>query len=404
MFLLGAAAFLLGAFVPPCAALTVSGLPEWLAPSVLRSLEAVWDEIPSGPEVDRTGTLSVVATRLFAGYRVTVVAGPEGPKVLFDGAGAPVWSVRPSLPEIREPVLSWFVSDLSGLEDEVASLTSGLPPEALSWADVLLREKIGELMERRLPGWDFSVRAILEGAEAALVLSFRPRQPLVLAVTPSLYSTTMPAMFQSDLEAKLLPGLSPLIGLPVEWVARHREGVEALARNFLEDRNSVSNLRARVAVSFVPGAISKMDARVDSDRFLFHVWVAAYAGLEGRYPEAGLFLGWNTAHLTGVDLELYGEALVELEDFGMTRRLGARIRVLGDLRLGVEMEWPEGVGFYRALWDPGRVRRPYFWWRYGPNWGHEASLGYRFNEHLSVEIHYSGGGEDKIGLRGILSL
>ena len=41
MFLLGAAAFLLGAFVPPSAALTVSGLPEWLAPSVLRSLEAV---------------------------------------------------------------------------------------------------------------------------------------------------------------------------------------------------------------------------------------------------------------------------------------------------------------------------------------------------------------------------
>ena len=41
---------------------------------------------------------------------------------------------------------------------------------------------------------------------------------------------------------------------------------------------------------------------------------------------------------------------------------------------------------------------------------HEASLGYRFNEHLSVEIHYSGIGEDrgekkeKLGLRGVLSL
>ena len=45
----------------------------------------------------------------------------------------------------------------------------------------------------------------------------------------------MPVMFQSDLEAKLVPGLSPLIALPVEWVARHRDRVEALARKFLED-------------------------------------------------------------------------------------------------------------------------------------------------------------------------
>lgn len=409
-FLLGAAAFLLGPFAAPCPALTLSGLPAWLEPSVLRSLEAVWSEIPDAPSVDRTGTLSVVASRLFTGFRVRVASGPDGLGVLFERGGTPRWAVRVSLPELREPVLAWFRSDLLGLEDEVASLLTELPAEALHWADVALRERIGELLERRLPGWDFSVQVALGGEDAVLTLAFRPRQPLVLAVTPSLYSATMPAMFQSDLRAKLLPDLSPLIALPVEWVACHRSQVEDLARASLEDRNSVSNLRARVSVAFVPGPVSKVDALVDSDRVIFHVWVAAYAGLEGRYPEAGLFLGWNTAHLTGVDLELYGEAVMELEDFGVTHRLGARLRPFGDLRVGMEIEWPEGRWFYRALWDPYRVRRPYFWWRYAPEWGHEASLGYRFNEHLSVEIYYDGiegkseDREKKLGLRGILSL
>ena len=35
--------------------------------------------------------------------------------------------------------------------------------------------------------------------------------------------------------------------------------------------------------------------------------------------------------LTGVDLELYGEAVVGLEAFELTRRLGLRLRLFGDL-------------------------------------------------------------------------
>ena len=105
--LLGAAALFLILSAAPCPALTLSGLPEWLEPSVLRSLEAVWDEIPDAPGVDRIGTLSVVTARLFAGYRVVVSPGPA---VSFERGETPHWSVRISLPELREPVLEWFGS------------------------------------------------------------------------------------------------------------------------------------------------------------------------------------------------------------------------------------------------------------------------------------------------------
>lgn len=81
----------------------------------------MWSEIPDAPGVDRTGTLSVVAARLFAGYRVLVSPGPEGPAVSFERGRTPNWSVRVSLPELREPVLEWFDSDVRGLDGEVAS-------------------------------------------------------------------------------------------------------------------------------------------------------------------------------------------------------------------------------------------------------------------------------------------
>ena len=64
-------------------------------------------------------------------------------------------------------------------------------------------------------------------------------------VTPSIYSRTIPVMFQSDLQAKLVTAFSPLIGLPVSWVAHHRADAERMAQEFLEERHSAENMRAR---------------------------------------------------------------------------------------------------------------------------------------------------------------
>ena len=48
-----------------------------------------------------------------------------------------------------------------------------------------------------------------------------------------------------------------------------------------------------------------------------------------------------------------------------------------------------------------RVRRPYARWRWSPEMGeNEVILGYRIDEHVSVEIYYN----DDIGLKGIWNL
>ena len=384
--------------VSPAYSLSVSGIPSWLEGAVTRSLNAVWEEIPDGPEIDREGTLELVASRLFAGYRVSVKAGHKEPAVIFSGDEAP-YTLRVNIqpPDLRGMSASWFSEDTAGLSDDVRALLEGVPKTALTWADEALREQIAALIHHRLPGWEFSQQIYISADEVIITLTFRPSSNMVLAVKPSVYSRTIPVMFRSDLEAKLMPFFSPLIGVPVKWAAKHKAEIEAEAVEFLLDRHSVENLRADVRVKFRADTVSELDAEADSTDFTFSMWVAAYAGLEGRYPEAGIFFGFRP----GWRAEIYTELLFSLNDFEITRRLGIRFEALDNFFVGVDAQWPEDSIYFRVQYIPVKVRRPYAMWRWSPELHeHEAALGYRLYEHVSIEIYYKSTGTDKVGIRG----
>ncbi|GHV45229.1 hypothetical protein FACS1894204_03810 [Synergistales bacterium] len=389
------------------AALTIDITPIWLEAHALRGLLAVWEKIPPG--ASRLDTLSLVAKQLFDGYDARLDGGASNeenaPLVTLTPRDVKEWDVSLIKPTLRGETSLWFERDVKGLTDEVSPLLKELPIEALSWADSALNDRIRQILERRVPGWSFSLVVRVNDALQTLQISFHASQPLVLAVTPNLFSSTLPVMFQSDLAAKLIPGMSPIIGLPVAWIAKHRDDAEKMAREFLEDRNSVSNTRSQVEITFAPAQISQVDALVSSERFSLQIWLAGYAGMKERRPELGVAAGLNTNRWTGVDLEVYNELLIDVGDFGVADRLGFRFPLLrGLLRLGAEVEWPDGDMWYRAWLDANRMKRPYLWWRWSPEHGHNASLGYRLNEHISVEIHYDGRYKNKVGLKGILSL
>ena len=76
-------AFLSLYFVRPSYALSVQGIPAWLEPAVVRSLNAVWSEIPEDAYIDREGTLTLVASRLFTGYGVEIKSQNGREPVVF---------------------------------------------------------------------------------------------------------------------------------------------------------------------------------------------------------------------------------------------------------------------------------------------------------------------------------
>ena len=69
------------------------------------------------------------------------------------------------------------------------------------------------------------------------------------------------------------------------------------------------------------------------------------------------------------------------------------------------MQWPENKYFLRFQYSPEKIRRPYAWWRWSPDLkAHEAALGYRVDEHISIELYYDNTNDDKIGIRGMWHL
>ncbi|MBQ7593000.1 MAG: hypothetical protein IJU48_01450 [Synergistaceae bacterium] len=392
-------------FAAPSYALSAAGVPEWLEPAVIRSLNAVWSEIPNEPEIDREGTLALVAQRLFAGYDVQVKPNRDEPAVIFTANDEKKIStdVKIIKPELRGIAQEWFDADVSGLPDEILRLINNLPQSALTWSDEALRERINLFVKEILPGWEFSMQIFLAPASTLINLSFRPGNPMILAVKPALYSRTIPAIFRSDIEARLIPELSPLIGVPVKWAEAHKLDVENFARVYIKERHSVENLRAKLNVKFLPGTVSNLEAGVDSEDFVFNLWVAAYAGIEGRYPEIGAFFAFRPS--MKFNPEFYFEAVFSLSDFDEVHRLGGRFELFNNVWLGAEVQWPENKYFIRFLYNPVRVHKPYFWWRWSPELEvHEMALGYRLDEHVSIELYYDTEGEDKFGLRGLWHL
>ena len=389
-----------------CAALNVTGIPEWLKPAVKRSLNAVWSEIPDSPEIDREATLGIVALRLFAGYDIDVKVTGDEPAVVFQPSVSS--DIKPSViitaPELRGMASKWFEHDTSGMTIEICGLVESIPQVALTWADEALRDHVRSIIERRLPGWEFSQQIYISRTTTIINLSFRPGTPLILSFQPALYSRTVPAVFTSDLEARLIPELSPLIGLPVKWAELHRVEIEQFAYDYLRERHAVANLRANVDIKFTAGTVSQLEARVDSEDFMFSLWVSACAGIEGKYPEAGTLFAFRPA--IKFNPELYAELILSLDEFDELHRLGWRFEPVNNFWAGVEMQWPENEYFLRFHYNPVRFHRFYAWYRWSPELEvHECSLGYNIDDHISVEIYYYNAcGDDKIGLRGMWHL
>jgi len=393
-------------FVRPVYALSVKGIPAWLEPAVLRSLNAVWSEIPEEPGIDREGTLILVASRLFTGYGVKIKLEQREPVVFFEPSEEIIKpEIKLNSPELRGFAFNWFNADIEGLSKEISDLIKDLPQSALTWSDEALREEISKIINLRLPGWEFSQQIFISQNSTLVNITFRPSSKMILAVKPSLYSYTVPVMIRSDLEAKLIPAFSPLIGVPVAWAEKHKSEIENLAREYLEDRHSVENLRANVNINFTPNTVSNLEARVDSRDYMFQLWVSAYAGIEGRYPELGAFFGFRPDWK--FHPEFYAELILALDDFRLTHRWGGRVEILENLWLGIENQWPENKYFFRLQYSPIKIRRPFALWRYSPELEvHEAALGYKFDEHMSLEFYYYSGGlkHEKFGLRGTWNL
>lgn len=390
------------------AAVHVLGLDaEWLRVAAERSLNAVCDHISESETDEAKKTLlALVAGRLMAGYAVEDTRGEAGEffLTLRREAEPPEWNAVVSVPNLSSPVDEWFASDVEGLPDELALLMKGVPIEALSWGDSELKAVVDERCAKRLPGWRASLIVRSSDDGSALEVSFTPEQPLALAVTPRITSTTIPALLHSSLKADLTKGLAPIIGIPVAWLETHTKDLSAMSRGILESESLVEQAVAVPEVSVTPGGVSDIDVELESRRYATWVWMSVYAGAEGKYPEVGLHFGRRTQPLPKWDLEVYLELIASLDDFDTEMRLGTRWSPWRNFWLGAEWSHSDELWWAHTRYLEGRIKRPYAWLRLSEEGDTDCALGFRITEFFSVEIHYDSRDDDPVNIRMIVNL
>jgi hypothetical protein len=395
-----AAALLLCSSRPVVAGVRVEGVPDWLTPAAKRSMEAVWGEIdPHQEEASRLGVVKLVASRLFEGYEVEAARIEKQDLVMELKAKTHTnWEVEGGLPVLPSPLAEWMKEDWDRARPEIEKRIAELPLEALMWADSALRSEISSVLSRDLPGWQGSLVVRLETDRSVLKVSMVPEQPLILAVNPRSTSTSLPAIIHSDVKEDLMAGLSPLIGLPVSWVAKHEKRVAEWASALLMDESFVESLKVGISVVLKPQPVTDLSVRLESRRYTIWAWAAGYAGTSDRFPEAGIHLGRKAQILPRWDIELYGEALLYLNDWDIETRLGFRWSQWDRIWLGVERSWPEEATWWR-VWFDGPVHSPYAWVRGSEDSDFNFGIGYRINENLSIELHYDDRDENSSSIR-----
>jgi hypothetical protein len=392
---------------PADASVVIEGLSDWLAGSAQRSLEAVYEHIPPNePRSVKEELLKVVADRILLGYTVARVA-LEGDvvRIELDAASAPSdWLVAITPPNLSHPVDAWFASDTDGMSGEIADLIQGLPMETLTWGDLDLRREIERLSAERIPGWRVALMARSSpDGKVVLDVSFTPEQPLALAVNTKINSSSIPAMLHSNLRDDLVKGFAPVIGVPVLWLDRHKADMELRGRDILADEYLVETARADPVVEATTGVVSQVDVELESRRYSASVWLAVYAGAEERYPEAGVHLGRRAQIFPHWDMELYGELMIKLDDWGLENRLGMRWSPWRNVWVGGEWSSDGDIWWARVSLESW-AKRPYAWLRMSEEEDINAAIGYHFSDYLSIELNYDSRFDDYWNVRALMNL
>jgi hypothetical protein len=298
----------------------------------------------------------------------------------------------------------WFASDISDIKGQLSPLMEGVPIEALSWGDADLKRTVEGLCEEKLPGWRISLMVRnTDSGDALLEISFVPEQPVTLAVTSNVNSSSIPVMLHSGLREDLLAGFAPVIGVPVPWLENHRDDFVQLGTEILEGVDLVERAKARPEMTVKTGPVSEVNVELESKRYAVWVWIAVYAGGGEKFPEAGLHFGRRAEIFPDWDMELYAELIMAMNDWDLEARLGMRWSPWRNVWLGGEWSDLDDVWWVRASLD-SRSHRPYAWIRFSEDGDANGAVGYRITDFISIEAHYDSRSGDPWNLRALVNM
>jgi hypothetical protein len=401
------AAFFIAATLTVCISpaysysVNVEGLSGWQEKAVSRSLNAVAQKLSSGMNsTELIAVFTAVSEKLFKGYRLdTINVDSQIVSLKFIADQPPNnWALEFNEPQIKGAPLEWFKSDLIKAKRVIELLVEGLPLESLAWCDIVLKEEIEKELTHILPGWRTSFVVFSKEELPTLEVTFSPEMPVILAFNSSFISNSLPTLLQGDVKQDLMKEFSLFIGLPVLWVQLHSKEINNWAENFLQTRGIVEKTASFSKVEFKAAPLSQMNVKLESRRYSIGAWASVYAGTKEKSAEFGVHLGKRVEVIPNWIMEVYGEGIIQLQDWNPEGRLGVRWSPWGDIWLGGEWSSRDDLWWVRLNIDP-RLRKPYAWVRIREDGELNTALGWKATEYISFELHYDSRDSNMLGLR-----
>jgi len=388
---------------PALASVKVAGVPEWIRPTISGPVGAVWEEVlRSRDPGSGLQTLRIVVERIFPGV---VIEGIElsGEELLLDlsleDPPPGGWEVSVKLPDLVPELETLFYGDMGDAADQLREMIAPLPVDSLSWAGQAFQQETVRMLTDRIPGW-YPFILFVQGidGEIEVLVSFNPLSPVIIAYSPRISSRTFPRILQTEIADNALEALAPFLGLPGDWVDRHRRSIEELVAGTLETKWAAREVRGDVTVGITPERIAPVEIRVESDRYTLQAWAAVHLGSDERHPEIGVHIGRMTSPIKGWDLEIYGEFVTATDDLDLESRWGARWSAWPDVWIGAETAHP-GEDVWFRVWLDEILPRVYLWGRLNGAGDSVAGIGWRFGGYLAWELYYDNRDEDSISVR-----
>lgn len=117
-------------------------------------------------------------------------------------------------------VTDFIKSHMADYERTIENILVGLSTDSIDWAQVIAKRTVNEQLADDLP--EFKVGFDVEGGQDTLVrLTFLPQGAVVKSVSVDLSSSTIPHLILWELRPKLENAANDLVGIPVDYVARH---------------------------------------------------------------------------------------------------------------------------------------------------------------------------------------
>ena len=185
------------------------------------------------------------------------------------------------------------MADLIDVDKVFSDGLKGLPIAATDWTNGILKRRLNKYMEESLPEFraDFDIRIKTESnsSTAMVDLTVYPKLPVVRTISLSMLSDTMPNIALITHRTFMEDKINVLIGVPVAFIERHKEDLEAMIAKPLDEQTDFRVLKIKSKVTLTAAEQLAVMIRSDSSRYRMRASGWVDIGRDNRAEDDILF-------------------------------------------------------------------------------------------------------------------